>query len=520
MPIWISSGPWSPGPGRRRRGRRSATSRATSDRRGAGRPGPWRPRRTGSGGSGCPIRPQRRSCWSPRSTAAGSRSGRCDAFRIRKRYALRDDLHVRVGGAVDHRGVHEALGHQRRVRRAGVTGSAVGTVRSGLNDRPEPRAVVPAAHRVGAHRVGRVLVRHVDVREPQAAQAAPVRRVPGGVLRRELGGVGHERLVLDDERDLLRRDRAGRDGQRADRPAVDERLLDRIVQQVAGGLARVHVQAGDAVRVVVIEHQPGALLVRVEEGERARAGIRHVGDVVDADALGIRRVLAGRRRPLVRRAVADPRGRAAVQVERGAVLRVEADAVGARAGAHRGRVDRQEQVAAGAGRELVDELDADRAVLVRDDRRPEVARRRQGRHAAAVHLHVALELRRGQVAVKLLAVPHERDHVVVGARIRGRVRHRDRDVVAEVVRLRGAESRQGVDELADPGPGDRVAARVQRGQRAQGPVRDRRRSSPASRADRAPRARRTCSSRTPVRPAGPPRAPWRLDRLPPRGPPR
>ena len=72
--------------------------------------------------------------------------------------------------------------------------------------------------------------------------------------------------------------------------------------------------------MVVVEHQPGALLVGVEEGHRSGARIGHVGNVAHADALGIGGVLTSRRGPLVRRAVADPGGDAAVQVQGGAVL--------------------------------------------------------------------------------------------------------------------------------------------------------------------------------------------------------
>jgi len=47
--------------------------------------------------------------------------------------------------------------------------------------------------------------------------------------------------------------------------SVDEVLLDRVLQNVRGGLTGVHIQASDAVGVVVVEHQPLALLVGVVE---------------------------------------------------------------------------------------------------------------------------------------------------------------------------------------------------------------------------------------------------------------
>ena len=206
---------------------------------------------------------------------------------------------------------------------------------------------------------------------------------------------------------------------------ADQRLLHRVGEHVAGGLAGVHVEAGDAPRMVVVEHQPRALLVGVEERLRPGARIGHVGDVADADALRDTRVLSsGGGDPLVRRAVADPRGDAAVQVQGGAVLgeaarpasgshrtrgsaprpvtvpsirrhvhghavRVERHHVRARARAHERGVDRQEQVPALARRQQVAEQDAHRPVLRGDDGRPEVvgvvdagvARRSGCRHA-------------------------------------------------------------------------------------------------------------------------------------------
>ena len=125
---------------------------------------------------------------------------------------------------------------------------------------------------------------------------------------------GHEGAVLDDERDLVRGD-----GARA-----DELLLLVVGDEVAGGLTRVHVEARDAPGVVVVEHQPRALLVGVEEGLDAVVGDVAYGVMsgtsTHVDALRPRRGLVGRRDPLVRRAVADPRADAAVEVQRGAVV--------------------------------------------------------------------------------------------------------------------------------------------------------------------------------------------------------
>ncbi len=56
-------------------------------------------------------------------------------------------------------------------------------------------------------------------------------------------------------------------------PAVDQRLLGVVGDDVGRGLAGIDVQAGDAPGVVVVEHQPGALLVGVVVGLRAVARI-------------------------------------------------------------------------------------------------------------------------------------------------------------------------------------------------------------------------------------------------------
>ena len=320
----------------------------------------------------------------------------------------------RVGGAVDDRRVIELFHADRDVRRAGdllrlaervgvvlparrvveVAGRVVVRVRDRpvlrvRGRRPEPRPVHPAP--VGAHatRVARVLGRHVHVVVPEAALGAPSRGVPGRVLQGELGGVGDERAVLDDERDGVRRAR--------DRSGVEELLLGLVCDQVAGCLTGVHVEPGDAPRVVVVEEQPGALLVGVVEGLApvvGRLADVHVGHVLDTDALRPVRGLAGRRDPLVRGAVADPRGGAAVQVQRRPVVRETAlrlrilaacgiaDRVHDRAfvcrlghihrehaGAHERGVGRKEQVAVGARRQEVMEDDPDRLVLRCGDRR-------------------------------------------------------------------------------------------------------------------------------------------------------
>ena len=433
----------------------------------------------------------------------------------------------RIGDAVDDRRVVELLhadGDVGRARDLGRLAERVGLVLPGGRDvevavrievwvgdravrrrgrRPEPRPVHPAA--VGAHarRITGVLGRHVDVVVPEAALGAPASRVPGGILEGELGGIRDEGPVLDDERDPLAHGLVG--------PArAEEPLLGRVGDHVAGGLAGVDVQAGDAPRVVVVEEQPRALLVGVVEGlaavGRAVADV-HIWDVLHADALRPRRVLAGGGDPLVRRPVADPGGRAAVEVqgrpvvlETPGALRVLAahrvtdivhdralvDGGGhvhrAHAGAHQGAVGREEQVAVRPGREQVVEDDPDRAILGRDDRGAEPLGRGDGEPLGdAVGLHdrglgpvkervrrrevladagvrcrleldVAADERVRQAGREVGAVLHEADDVLVGFRavVRLGLGNGERDVLAaRRAGRRHAQAWQVVRELLD-----------------------------------------------------------------------
>ena len=69
--------------------------------------------------------------------------------------------------------------------------------------------------------------------------------------------------------------------------------------------------------MIVVEHEPGALLVGSVEGLRPGAWIRHVGDVLRTHAFGVARRCTSRGDPLVSRAVADPRSTAAMEMEGG-----------------------------------------------------------------------------------------------------------------------------------------------------------------------------------------------------------
>ena len=414
---------------------------------------------------------------------------------------LRIDRQRGIEGPVDHRRVEERLGAPGGVGRArnheglqriqaGSAGAAVvvrilnRAVRDARGRREEPGAVVPAARRVVTRQVVGVLGRLVDVRPPEVARhrdpqlhraadgiavgaGRPCAPIPGGILDADVVGID-EGLVLDDERNPVAE-------VREEAAAADERLLGRVRQQVARGLAGVDVQARDAHRVVVIEHQPRALVVGVVEGlrtlRRVRPGVGHVGHVVDADAVRVAQRFTSRRNPLVRRAVADPRRDAAVQVDRGAVLRVAARGdrlsgarlaqdvgLGGEPGrvGHAGawprpddrRVHREEEVARGARGQSVGELDADRPALLGDDQRPQVVELAD-RRVRRVGLPVPAQPRGRQVAVHLLGVFAELDFVVVRAGVGRGVGNGDRDVLPEVVRTGRGETRQPVHELPD-----------------------------------------------------------------------
>ena len=218
----------------------------------------------------------------------------------------------------------------------------------------------------------------------------------------------------------------------------------------AGALVVGEVQRrGARARVV---GSPGRALV-----DRPALGVEpHVGDVGQTGTRAIGGALAGRRHPLVRRAAADPRRKAAVEVQRRPVLRVRPVAAeGAGAGAGDGGIHRQEELAGVAGRQLVDELDADGPAAARFEQRPQVVdggRRHRvlsARVGAPVELHVAAQPGRRQIAVQLLRVLAHRDLVVVGAWVGRGVGDGDGDVLAEVVGRRRADAGQRVDELAE-----------------------------------------------------------------------
>ncbi|GAM10061.1 hypothetical protein OR1_02348 [Geobacter sp. OR-1] len=95
---------------------------------------------------------------------------------------------------------------------------------------------------------------------------------PGRVKGFDLGGV-NKGLVLNDQGDLIGWNRPGSVDPAIDSAAVDKSGLYRILDEVAGSLAGIDIQAGDPVGMVVIKHQPGALLVCIVIGDCTGAGV-------------------------------------------------------------------------------------------------------------------------------------------------------------------------------------------------------------------------------------------------------
>jgi hypothetical protein len=143
----------------------------------------------------------------------------------------------RICFAIDYRRVHERFRRAGRVRDNGTAnlivvggrgcqhltrecsrcawdGHRVWRIRhcQGRLRREEPGSVVPASEWIApTQRVCRILVWHVDVREPEVAVAPSCREwcrsevsVPGWVLRVELHLAWDERFVLDNQRDQMR----------------------------------------------------------------------------------------------------------------------------------------------------------------------------------------------------------------------------------------------------------------------------------------------------------------------------
>ena len=203
-----------------------------------------------------------------------------------------------------------------------------------------------------------VLVGHVHVRIPQGAEASPAGEVPGGIGGRAAAPAPGTKVLSSMTSGSSAAGTVpastGASIARSSRLAgvpVDKLVLDLVADEVRRRFARVDAEAREAVGVVVQVEEAGALVVGEVQGGRARARVvggsgrafvhrlcpgvePHVGDVDQAGAGAVRALLPGRRDPLVLRAAADPGGEPAVQVQRGAVLRIDViAAVRARAGA-------------------------------------------------------------------------------------------------------------------------------------------------------------------------------------------
>ena len=72
-------------------------------------------------------------------------------------------------------------------------------------------------------------------------------------------------------------------------PGADQIILHRVVDQVPGGQAGIDIEAGDGHGVVVVKHQPAALLVGIIKGHLPRPRIvgrsrRPYGDRVPTES--------------------------------------------------------------------------------------------------------------------------------------------------------------------------------------------------------------------------------------------
>src|SRR5262249_39464197 len=129
-----------------------------------------------------------------------------------------------------------------------------------------------------------ILVGHVNVREPQVTQYRGTRvrsRIPRRILRQDVGRI-YECLLLDNQRNSVVVGSTALIGQYA---CFDEIVFSRIHQQVSGSLTGIYIKPRGAVSMVVVEHQPAALLgVRPEESSGSGRRRRHIGYVLLARA--------------------------------------------------------------------------------------------------------------------------------------------------------------------------------------------------------------------------------------------
>jgi len=241
-------------------------------------------------------------------------------------------------------------------------------------------------------------------RYDSTAVFCPCSPIPGRICSPDVSRPGivavYEGLILDNQRNLVGGDLTG----------SDQSLFSTIIDYVARGPADIDVEARDPPGMVVVEHQPGTLLIGIIVGLRSRAGIvrctwsgtgglartgcdmstccgkPHIGHVCHTDALSVGLVLSGRGNPLVGRTVADPGGAATVKMKVSPVLskitcfigidrnfghRIEVDIECS--GTHNGGIHWNEEIAASrCCGQLVGKFDAHRPVLCGNNHRPHI----------------------------------------------------------------------------------------------------------------------------------------------------
>ena len=410
---------------------------------------------------------------------------------------IRRQLDIGESGTVDNSGIHESFRNDGRAGQGEIQ-------RRGR--RNKERTVVPAAGGGVASRVKGVLHRHVFVPFPETAASPTDPGVPerigllGHILRhipglrggeagaRGGGGVVHVGLVLDDQGNavVVLSAKVGQElgvrrvGARSV-GAADEVFLEVVGHEVGRCQTGIDVQAGDRHRMVVVEHEPGALRVgivisldAVGAGRvvaRSAADARHGNTVHDRTVDHVGHVhgsgtfaggIAGGAEPRVRRSVADPRGGAAVEMDGDAVLRFRSIKIiiCAVSRADKGGINRQSQLGrlGDTDAELVPYLEARGPVAVGDDR-----------HTVkllgvvhAVFLVIAPEGGWGKVAMHLYRGLRYAEFEVVRARVGSRVGLGCRDVLAEIVFVASpgsqriahgaagkAQTGESVDEFSD-----------------------------------------------------------------------
>ena len=220
-------------------------------------------------------------------------------------------------------GNHRRFTGEIDIAEVGVCNRTMGNI----GRREEPGAIVPAAIGIDTGIIIGVLRRHVDMGVPEVtgARCTGIRSpVPGRVLCSDSIGI-NPCLVLDDQGDSYPPGRTTAPvGLTADTIPFIIFCSYGIGHQVSGGFTGVDIETGNTMGMVMVEHEPGTLLVGIEEclGSVTGTGVRHIGDIIHTYSLGIGRVFIRRGDPLVGCPVTDPRGGTSMEVQCCPVLRV------------------------------------------------------------------------------------------------------------------------------------------------------------------------------------------------------